>query len=125
MNRRQLALVIILNALISLTIAVTVVWVVEQRRPDPETLAALATPITAPVVAPTFTPTPARMLRRHPCRSRLRLSPRRAGRRRNLRCPGGRQLAGDCRTLWHQHSRRSWTPTTSPTRISSFPASGW
>lgn len=57
MNRRQLALVIILNALISLTIAVTVVWVVEQRRPDPETLAALATPITAPVVAPTFTPT--------------------------------------------------------------------
>lgn len=59
MNRRQLALIIILNALISLTIAVTVVWVVEQRRPDPETLAALATPITAPVVAPTFTPTPA------------------------------------------------------------------
>lgn len=59
MNRRQLALVIILNAVISLTIAVAVVWVVEQRRPDPETLAALATPITAPVVAPTFTPTPA------------------------------------------------------------------
>lgn len=59
MNRRQLALVIILNALISLTIAVAVVWVVEQRRPDPETLAALATPITAPVIAPTFTPTPA------------------------------------------------------------------
>lgn len=58
MNRRQLALVIILNALISLTIAVAVVWVVEQRRPDPETLAALATPITAPVIAPTFTPTP-------------------------------------------------------------------
>ncbi len=59
MNRRQLALVIILNALISLTIAIAVVWVVEQRRPDPETLAALATPITAPVIAPTFTPTPA------------------------------------------------------------------
>lgn len=59
MNRRQLALVIILNALISLTIAVSVVWVVEQRRPDPETLAALATPILAPVAAPTFTPTPA------------------------------------------------------------------
>lgn len=57
MNRRQLALVIILNAVISLTIAVAVVWVVEQRRPDPETLAALATPITAPVIAPTFTPT--------------------------------------------------------------------
>lgn len=59
MNRRQLALVIILNALISLAIAVSVVWVVEQRRPDPETLAALATPILAPVAAPTFTPTPA------------------------------------------------------------------
>ncbi|HAJ37362.1 MAG TPA: hypothetical protein DCL15_16960 [Chloroflexi bacterium] len=57
MNRRQLALVIILNALISLTIAVAVVWVVEQRRPDPEALAALATPITAPVMAATFTPT--------------------------------------------------------------------
>ncbi|MBE2238147.1 MAG: lamin tail domain-containing protein [Caldilineaceae bacterium] len=59
MNRRQLALVIILNALISLTIAVAVVWVVEQRRPDPEVLAALATPLTAPVIAPTFTSTPA------------------------------------------------------------------
>ncbi len=58
MNRRQLALVIILNALISLTIAIAVVWVVEQRRPDPEALAALATPFTAPVIAPTFTPTP-------------------------------------------------------------------
>jgi len=58
MNRRQLALVIILNALVSLAIAVAVVWVVEQRRPDPETLAALVTPITAPVIAPTFTPTP-------------------------------------------------------------------
>lgn len=58
MNRRQLAFVITLNALISLTIAVAVVWVVEQRRPDPEALAALATPITAPVIAPTFTPTP-------------------------------------------------------------------
>ncbi len=58
MNRRQLAFVIILNALISLTIAVTVVWVVEQRRPDPELLAALSTPVAAPVIAPTFTPTP-------------------------------------------------------------------
>jgi len=58
MNRRQLAFVIILNALISLTIAVSVVWVVEQRRPDPELMAALTTPIAAPVIAPTFTPTP-------------------------------------------------------------------
>lgn len=56
MNRRQLAFVIILNALISLTIAVTVVWVVEQRRLDAEPLAALETPSAAPI--PTFTPTP-------------------------------------------------------------------
>lgn len=58
MNRRQLAFVIIFNAVISLTIAVTVVWVVEQRRPDPELLAALTTPIAAPTIAPTFTSTP-------------------------------------------------------------------
>ena len=58
MNRRQLALIIILNALISLTVAVAVVWVVEMRRPDPEVLAALTTPIAAPAMAPTFTPTP-------------------------------------------------------------------
>lgn len=57
MNRRQLAFIIILNALISLTIAVSVVWVVEQRRPDPEMLAAMITPIVAPPIAPTFTPT--------------------------------------------------------------------
>lgn len=58
MNRRQLTFVIILNALISLTIAVTVVWVVERRRPDPDLLAALTTPVAAPVIAPTFTSTP-------------------------------------------------------------------
>ena len=40
MNRRQLAFVILLNALVSLVIAVLVVWVVELRRPDPEALAA-------------------------------------------------------------------------------------
>lgn len=57
MNRRQLAFIIILNALISLTIAVTVVWVVEQRRLDAEPLAALETPNALPI--PTFTSTPA------------------------------------------------------------------
>lgn len=41
-NRRQLALILILNALISLAIALSVSWVVEARRPDPEELAALA-----------------------------------------------------------------------------------
>ncbi len=42
MNRRQLALVIILNALISLVVALLVVWIVDVRRPDAEELAALA-----------------------------------------------------------------------------------
>lgn len=44
MNRRQLVFMIIINALFSLLIALVVVWVVEWRRPDPEELAALATP---------------------------------------------------------------------------------
>jgi LysM repeat protein len=60
MNRRQLSFVIILNALISLVIAMAVVWVVEARRPDPETLAALNTPpaVTLDVpMAATLTPT--------------------------------------------------------------------
>ena len=48
MNRRQLALIIILNALISLVIALLVVWIVDVRRPDAEELAALAG--VAPVV---------------------------------------------------------------------------
>ena len=60
MNRRQLSFVIILNALISLVIAVAVVWIVEARRPDPEALAALSTPSAAVDVplAATLTPTP-------------------------------------------------------------------
>ncbi len=61
MNRRQLSFIIILNALISLVIAVAVVWIVEARRPDPEVLAALSTPqsaIDVPLAA-TLTPTPA------------------------------------------------------------------
>ena len=58
MNRRQLAFVVIFNALISLAIAVAVVWVVELRRPDPETLAAAhQRRWHLPPVAATFTPT--------------------------------------------------------------------
>lgn len=45
MNRRQLIFVVVLNALISLVVALAVAWAVEARRPDPETLAILATPI--------------------------------------------------------------------------------
>ncbi|MGL4648439.1 MAG: LysM peptidoglycan-binding domain-containing protein [Caldilineaceae bacterium] len=41
-NRRQLSLILLLNAFISLAIALLVVWIVEARRPDPEQLAAIA-----------------------------------------------------------------------------------
>lgn len=58
MNRRQLVFVILMNALISLVIAVLVVWVVEARRPDPEKLAALA-PVAAAGPPATYTATPA------------------------------------------------------------------
>jgi LysM repeat protein len=59
MNRRQLSFVIILNAVISLVIAMAVVWIVEARRPDPEALAAIYTPVSAPSapIAATWTPT--------------------------------------------------------------------
>jgi len=59
MNRRHLAFIVTLNAVISLVIALAVVWVVELRRPDPEALTALATPMAVPAIAPTFTATPA------------------------------------------------------------------
>ncbi len=39
MNRRQLAFIILFNAIISLVVALLVVWAVEARRPDPEQLA--------------------------------------------------------------------------------------
>lgn len=56
MNRRQLAFIILFNAIISLVIALVVVWAVEARRPDPEELAITDSPAvisvtTAPVVA--------------------------------------------------------------------------
>lgn len=57
MSRRQLLFIVLLNAFISLAVAVGVVWVAEQRRPDPEELAALYTP--EPPVVLIVTPTPA------------------------------------------------------------------
>lgn len=39
MNRRQLAFIILFNAIVSLVVALLVVWAVEARRPDPEALA--------------------------------------------------------------------------------------
>ena len=44
MNRRQLVFLILVNGVVSLAIALGVVWAVEARRPDPEELAALYTP---------------------------------------------------------------------------------
>jgi LysM repeat protein len=55
MNRRLLVFFILVNAFVSLTIAVTVVWIAEQRRPRPEELIAPATP--APAVVLIATPT--------------------------------------------------------------------
>ncbi|MCL4859542.1 MAG: LysM peptidoglycan-binding domain-containing protein [Caldilineaceae bacterium] len=52
MNRRQLAFLIVINALISLTIALSVAWVIEARRPDLEELAARYTPPAAVVAGP-------------------------------------------------------------------------
>ena len=39
MNRRQLIFIILFNAIVSLVVALLVVWAVEARRPDPEQLA--------------------------------------------------------------------------------------
>lgn len=55
MNRRLLVFFILVNALVSLTIAVTVVWIAEQRRPKPEELVVPATP--EPAVVLIATPT--------------------------------------------------------------------
>lgn len=65
MNRRQMAFIILMNALISLAIALAVAWAIEARRPDPEELSipqtsaggnavvVIATPIVeAPTPAP-------------------------------------------------------------------------
>lgn len=52
MNRRQLLFLVLVNGVVSLAIALIVVWAVEARRPDPEELAALYTPAApAPALA--------------------------------------------------------------------------
>src|SRR5688572_13076314 len=59
MNRGQLAFMVLVNAMVSLVIALGVTWVFEARRPDLEELAAINTPRAAPVLAaPTAQPTP-------------------------------------------------------------------
>jgi LysM repeat protein len=64
MNRGQLAFLVLVNAMVSLVIALAVVWAFEARRPDPEELAAINTPrpepvLAAPAAQPTATPNPA------------------------------------------------------------------
>lgn len=61
MNRGQLAFLVLVNTMVSLVIALAVVWAFEVRRPDPEELAAINTPQPEPVLAvspadPTATP---------------------------------------------------------------------
>lgn len=56
MNRRQLLFVVLFNSIISLTIAIAVVWFAEQRRPDLEELAARYTPPPPVVLIATATP---------------------------------------------------------------------
>jgi LysM repeat protein len=51
MNRGQLAFLVLVNAMVSLVIAIAVVWAFEARRPDPEELAAINTPRPAAVLA--------------------------------------------------------------------------
>ena len=55
MNRRQLAFVILVNAAISLLIALGVVWLAELRRPDPTELAAFVPANGAAILAATPT----------------------------------------------------------------------
>ena len=56
MNRRHLAFLILVNAVVSLLIALLVNWAIEQRRPDLEELAALYTPEPRAIIAPTSVP---------------------------------------------------------------------
>ncbi|MCX6047270.1 MAG: LysM peptidoglycan-binding domain-containing protein [Chloroflexi bacterium] len=56
MNRRQLGFIVLVNAVVSLAVALGVVWAVDARRPDPEELAALYTPILQTPVVQTLDP---------------------------------------------------------------------
>src|SRR5690606_32640099 len=57
MDRRQLLFIVLLNTLVSLVVAIVVVWLAEIRRPDLEALAASYTP--PPPVILVATPTQA------------------------------------------------------------------
>src|SRR5262245_55696393 len=51
MNRGQLFFLVLVNAMVSLVIALAVVWAFEARRPDPEELAAINTPRPTAILA--------------------------------------------------------------------------
>lgn len=51
MNRRQLIFLVLINAMVSLVIALGVVLAFEARRPDPEELAAINAPSVQPILA--------------------------------------------------------------------------
>ncbi len=56
MNRRQLAFIVLLNGLVSLVLALGVVWVFEIRRPEAAGLAALTLPQAEAILAATAAP---------------------------------------------------------------------
>ncbi len=56
MNRRQLAFIVLVNGLVSLVIALGVVWVFEIRRPDAAEIAALTLPRPEGILAATPAP---------------------------------------------------------------------
>ncbi len=58
MNRRQLAFLVLINAVVSLVVALGVAWAFEARRPDLEELAAIYTPRPAPILAAAATEPP-------------------------------------------------------------------
>ncbi|MBV7337764.1 LysM peptidoglycan-binding domain-containing protein [Chloroflexi bacterium TSY] len=56
MNRRQLAFLVLVNAVVSLVIALAVVWAVERRRPAPEELLVQVSQQMQPLIATTPLP---------------------------------------------------------------------
>lgn len=58
MNRRHLAFLVLINAVVSLVIALGVAWAFEARRPDLEELAAIYTPRPEPILAAAATELP-------------------------------------------------------------------
>lgn len=59
MNRRQLAFIVLVNGLVSLVIALAVVWIFEIRRPEAAEIASLYGARPEAVLAPTPAPVPA------------------------------------------------------------------